>query len=405
MLAGLPHLDADPIGEVYALLAQDRRSDRLDLGIGVYRDATGHSPIMTCVVEAEKRLLQKQTTKEYRSPSGNHEYCDLMEALVLGAEHSALQARRVITVQTPGAGGALRAGAEVIKAASPRGVIWVPSPTWDQQLLILGSAGLRLKPYPYYDRAANRLLFDEMMTALRGASAGDAVLLHGCCHNPTGEDLTNQQWGAVALLFAERGLVPFVDLVYQGFGEGIEKDASATRYLAQSLPEMVLASSSSKTFGVYRERAGILSLLHMPGGQHRANLERHISRITRSLYFMPPDAGASTVVEVLTDTALKGQWLTELEAMRTRLASLRVLLAEALQRATGSDHFRYIAGQKGMFSLLPLGAAELDELRRAHAIYLMPDGRINVAAVSATNVERIAGAMAAVTAGARAEGS
>ncbi|MBS0416481.1 MAG: aromatic amino acid transaminase [Proteobacteria bacterium] len=394
ILESLPEVAAEGIADVYAALAQDGRPERLDLGIGVYRDSSGHSPILECVRRAQSVLRAKETTKDYRSPSGNREYCEAIERLVLGADHTALREGRVITLQTPGAGGALRAGGELLEL-STRTTLWIPEPTWDQQLLIFGAAGLNLQPYPYYDRASNRLQLEPMLDRLRTARRGDAVLLHGCCHNPTGADPTREGWAAIADVCAQQGLIPFVDLVYQGFASGIDEDAWATRLLADRVPEMLLATSSSKSFGLYRERAGTLSVLSTKRAQHGVRAERHLSRIVRSLYFMPPDSGAATVVEILGDAVLRNQWHAELDAMRRRIITVRGAFADALRRVSDREQYEYLRTQNGMFSLLPLGPSAVVELRREHAIYMMPDARINLAALNIGSIERVARAVVA----------
>lgn len=397
MLESLDAIPIHPVSQVYAAFAQDSNPDKIDLGLGVYRDANGHCPIMPSVRTAMRRLAETQTTKEYMTPAGNRRYNRLMEDMVLGASHPALAAKRVVTIQTPGAGGGLRVAGEMIRRMAPDAAIWVPDPTWDHQLHVFASAGARMMPYPYYDRAGNALLFDRMLAALGGTRPGDVVLLHGCCHNPTGEDLSRDQWRALATLCTERGLVPFIDLVYQGFGDGLEEDVFGTRLIAETCPESIVVASSSKSFGIYRDRAGTLSLV----GKTRAHLEnaaRHLALITSALYFMPPDAGAVLVAEVLDDEALREQWQGELAAMRTRIVELRESVCEALTSHIAGFDFAFVKRQKGMFSLLPLSASQVVKLRSYHGIYMMPDARINLAAVSPDKVERIVSAIAQILA-------
>jgi aspartate aminotransferase len=396
MFGALRELADHPVGQVYAALARDRNPNKLDLGIGVYRDASGRCPVMASVQKAQHRLVDSELTKEYRSPDGNWNYCRHIEKLVLGASHPALAARRVLTVQTPGAGGGLRAGAELIQAAARGARIWLPAPTWEHQQLVFRVAGLKLAEYPYYDRQSNRLLFDEMIATLRKAEAGDIVLLHGCCHNPSGEDLSQEQWRALSTVVTGSGLVPFVDLAYQGFADGIDEDVFGARLLAATVPEMILVSSSSKSFGIYRERAGTVSLIFSKPGREMTNAARHLSEVTRSLYFMPPDTGAAIVAEILADEALSELWRRELDAMRGRIIELRASLSRALASQISSGDFEYLARQKGMFSLLPLSSEALSRLQTSHSIYMMPDARINVAAVTEANVTVIAKAIADV---------
>ena len=395
MLENLPILPEDPTGKVYQALAADANPRKVDLGIGVYRDASGNSPVMAAVREAQARVVARQESKAYLPPRGNAHYLALMERLVLGADHEALRDRRIFSTQTPGAGGGLRCAAEFIKQASPGARIWVPRPTWDHQLLIFEYAGLTIFEHGYYDPQDHRLRFDTMMDDLKQARPGDVLLLHGCCHNPTGADLSLDQWSAIAHMAVARGIVPFVDLVYQGLGEGLEGDVEGLRLLARSVPEMLLVSSSSKSFATYRDRAGLFSVMAAPGAAGLANASRHISRITRSLYFMPPDMGAATVVELLADPALSMLWETELEFMRNRIAGQRVTMRRALETRLARS-FAHLTEERGMFSLLGLPADEVARLAQEHGIYLMPDSRINFAAIADRDVERVADAIAAV---------
>src|SRR5258707_6792293 len=249
MFGALENMPAHPLTQLYAIFAQDHNPEKLDLGIGVYRDAQGRCPIMPSVRLAMQRLAETQLTKEYMSPVGNRQYNRLMEELVLGAAHPKLGSRKTVTLQTPGAGGGLRVAAEFIRRAAPGATIWVPDPTWDHQLHVFASAGVRTAPYPYYDRLGNVLRFEKMLGALATARCGVFGLLHGCCHNPTGEDLSHAQWAAVANLCEKRGFVPFIDLVYQGLGDGLEEDVFGTRLITAACPEAILVCSSSKSFG------------------------------------------------------------------------------------------------------------------------------------------------------------
>jgi aspartate aminotransferase len=375
--------------------AADRNPQKSDLGIGVYRDANGESPILGCVRRAEKQLLDVRRTKDYLAPDGNKSYSTLVERLILGDGHRALAERRVCSIQTPGGGGALRAGAELIKTISPRARVWVSGPTWDHQIFVLGKAGVNVAEYPYYDRGNNTLTFARMCEALGKARAGDVVLLHGCCHNPTGEDLSLAQWHELAALLVENKLVPYVDLAYQGFGDGIEEDVAGTRMLAETLPEMLIASSSSKSFGVYRDRAGALTIIGAEAGEQMGRIARQIFEIGCGLYFMPPDGGASTVAAILGDPELRELWTSELNTMRARIDRLRALFREALESESSRD-FSFIARQKGMFSLLPLDTRMLRQLEADHSIYMMPEGRINIAAMTEERVAPVAAAIAAV---------
>ena len=395
MLKRLPILPEDPVEKVYGALRQDPRADKIDLGIGVYRDAAGRSPVMRAVRVAEGRVLERQQSKAYLPPRGNGDYLARMERLVLGEQHAVLQDRRIVSTQTPGAGGGLRCAAEFIRQAARSAAIWVPRPTWDHQLLIFESAGLTIREYGYYDAVAHRLDFDATIEDLSRANPGDVLLLHGCCHNPTGADLTVGQWSTIADLAVACGVVPLVDLVYQGLGDGLVADVEGLRRLAAKVPEMLLVSSSSKSFAAYRDRAGMLSVIAAPGGAGLSNASRHLSKITRSLYFMPPDSGAATVAEVLGDPTLVADWESELETMRCRILRQRMAVRHALEQRLACD-FTHLGTQKGMFSLLGLSPAEVERLGADHGIYLMPDSRINFAAVGDRHVDRIADAIVAV---------
>jgi len=397
-LGSLKTLNEDPVGSMYAALARDPNPQKLDLGIGVYRDASGRSPIMPSVQQAQARIVGRQDTKEYMNPGGNARYCRATEKLVLGESHAALASGRVVTIQTPGAGGGLRVAAELIKLMENRPTVWLSEPTWSHQRLVMDAAGLQIAEYPYYDRAAQVLRFDEMIATLSRARRGDVILLHGCCHNPTGEDLTADQWRTLAETMAQTGLIPFVDLVYQGFGDGIEADAYGTRLLAGSVSEMILVTSSSKSFGIYRDRAGAVSLICEDADSAASKFVRHLWRLALSLYFMPPDAGAAIVAEILDDPALQAQWRDELDGMRNRIVSLRRQLSELLGNGKCGDTFECLRRQKGMFSLMPLSATQLGILRESHGIYLMPDSRINIAALSEHRIARVAHGIAEVLA-------
>jgi aspartate aminotransferase len=397
MFDALEEIAVHPVAALYLALARDPNPEKVDLGIGVYRDSQGRSPIMGSVRQAMQRLAEKQKTKEYISPGGNRRYSRHMEQLVLGESHSALRDKRVVTYQTPGAGGGLRIAAEVVHRATPNARIWVSDPTWEHQVHVVDAANVPTEVYPYFDRSTNRLQFDRMVTALRRIPAGDVLLLHGCCHNPTGEDLTREQWQIVAEICERQGIIPFIDLVYQGFGDGIEEDAFGARLIAQICSEAIIVTSSSKSFGIYRDRAGTVSLVTRTNAGI-ANTERHLSSIAGGLYFMPPDFGAALVTEILEDETLRGQWRAELETMRTRIVGLRARFRKLLQQKLQHRNFDFLERQKGMFSLLPLSTINLADLQSRHSVYMMPDARINLAALTEERVERVVDAIADVLA-------
>jgi aspartate/tyrosine/aromatic aminotransferase len=365
----------DGILELISLYRDDPRPEKIDLGVGVYRDASGRTPVMRAVREAERRLIETQETKAYLGLVGDVAFNAAMIGLVFG--RSADRAR-LRACQSPGGTGALRLIADLLRLARPDATVWLPDPTWPNHLPILRGAGIASRAYPYYDAASAGIRFDAMLAALGGASPGDIVLLHGCCHNPTGADLSAAQWPVVAELMLARGLLPFIDLAYPGFGDGLDEDAAGLRCLASKMPEMVVAASCAKNFSVYRERAGAALIL----GRNAAEADTAFSQlanVARSIYSMPPDHGAAAVRIVLSDPILSADWRAELDGMRGRMVSLRESFAQALRRQSNSDRFDFIAGQKGMFSRLGLSPEQVIRLRTEHGVYMVGDSRFNVA--------------------------
>lgn len=383
MFETLEATSPDPILALMQQFRKDERSGKVDLGVGVYRDGEGQTPVLQAVKEAEKRLYEEETTKSYVSPSGDAVFCDSMRQLVFG---QSIPSDRVKGIQTPGGSGALRVLADLLISVNPGSRTWVSDPTWPNHLPMLLQAGHKLERYPYYDAAKSTVDFDAMMQSLQSASAGDVVLLHGCCHNPTGADLNQEQWHAVADLCEKNGLLPFVDMAYQGFADGLEEDAQGIRILARKLPEMVVATSCSKNLALYRERTGCALMLAGTETAAANSASRAVSLI-RANYSMPPDHGASMTRIILQDPALTEQWKAELESMRARMERLRQEFADALRKRSNSDRFDYIAGQKGMFSRLPLSESQVDKLRNEHGIYMVGDGRINVAGLPDNSAE------------------
>lgn len=373
----------------------DLSRDKVDLGVGVFRDEAGNTPVLECVRRAEAQILRDQTTKSYVAPAGRAEFNALVQSLVLGDQHPVIAGNRSRTVQSPGGCGALRLGAELIKAAAAQSVVQVSDPTWGNHLPLLGGAGLKLQRYPYYDAATHQLKFDAMMEALERCNPGDVVLLHACCHNPSGADLSPPQWGAVLSLLQRRRLVPFLDLAYQGFGEGRDADAYGVRLLSGELPEALVAVSFSKNFGLYRERVG--ALIAIGGDPAKADaMQSHMLQIARSIYSMPPDHGAAVVAGILSDAAQRQLWEAELGQMRGRIQSMRRLLAATLRQKSGSGRFDFIQTQHGMFSLLGIPAPLVLRLREQHHVYMVPDGRMNIAGVTPQNVGYLAESILAV---------
>ncbi len=375
---------------------------KVDLGVGVYRDVNGNTPVLDCVRQAERAVLAAQTTKSYVSPAGREEFNGAVASLVLGALHPALRDGRAVTLQAPGGCGALRVGAELIRAAAPGITVHVSTPTWGNHTPLLGGSGLRLAAYPYYDPAAHRLRFDAMLEHLDGkARAGDVVLIHACCHNPTGADLDPGQWRSLMELLKRRELVPFIDLAYQGFAEDLDRDADGARLACENLPECLVAVSFSKNLGLYRERVGGLIVVSA-NGSRAGVVKSHMLQIARGIYSMPPDHGAAIAARIFAEPALKDLWITELAAMQSRIRDMRRLLAAHLRKVTGGGGFDFIESQRGMFSLLGVPAATVARLCEQHHVYMTADSRMNLAGVTPHNVEYLANAVAIET---RAAGS
>ncbi len=372
----------------------DPAPKKVDLGVGVYRDLSGNTPVLNCVRKAEREVLAAQTSKSYIGAAGREEFNHAVEELVLGADHAARRDRRARTLQTPGGCGALRVGAELIKVAAPGAAVHLSDPTWGNHAPLLGGCGLKLERYPYYDAATHELRFEAMIERLEAAPAGDTVLIHACCHNPTGADLDSQQWQAVVQVLQRRGLVPFLDLAYQGFGSSLEGDAAAVRMVVERVPEALIAVSFSKNLGLYRERVG--ALIAISENPVRADAtQSHMLQIARSIYSMPPDHGAAIAAAIFADPQRKNEWIQELEAMRGRIQDMRTLLTDRLRQATGNDAFDFIRTQRGMFSLLGVSRAAVERLRDKHHIYMLSDSRMNLAGIMPGNVDYVAEAFAA----------
>lgn len=392
LLAGLSPQEPDKILRLMAQFAADPRADKVDLGVGVYRDAAGHTPVMGAVAAAEAQLLQQQTTKTYVALEGDPAFHAAVRDLVLG---DAVAADRVAALATPGGTGAVRHAFELAARANPDLTVWLPSPTWPNHTAIAAAMGLPMRTYRYYDADASGLDRTAMFSDLTQARPGDLVLLHGCCHNPTGADLAIADWHGLAESLTKTGAVPLVDLAYLGFGAGVEDDAEGLRILASLCPEMLIAFSGSKSFGLYRDRVGLF-LAVCSDTQTQAVTAANMAWLNRLSYAFPPDHGARVVTSVLTDTALQAQWRDELDNMRLRIARLRAALAHALRERTGSDRFGFLAGQRGMFSLIGATPAQVDTLRAAHGVYMVGDGRINIAGLRTETIPAVADALTKV---------
>ena len=392
MLETLNPQPQDKILQLMQLYKDDPRDTKIDLGVGVYKDATGLTPVMRAVKAAEKKLWEVETTKTYTGLAGEPAYNAAMVKLILGDGYTDCAA----SVATPGGTGAIRQALELIKLASPTATVWLSNPTWPNHPSIIKYLGMKMAEYRYFDAATRGIDFAGLMEDLAKVQAGDAVLLHGCCHNPTGANLNADQWAEVAKLLLAKGAIPFVDLAYQGFGDGLEQDAAATRMIAQTFPEVLIAASCSKNFGIYRERTGILIALGDPA--RRAVTQGNLAFLNRQNYSFPPDHGARLVTMILEDDALRADWKAELEEVRLNMLTLRQSLADELRRATNSDRFDFVAFHRGMFSRLGLTEAQVNTLRDQHGIYMVGDSRINIAGLNAKTVPILAKAIAQLTA-------
>ena len=394
MFQQLKRLPPDAILGLMGKYRADAAPQKVDLGVGVFRDLAGNTPVLDCVRRAEKSVLAAQATKSYVSAAGREEFNLAVEELVLGPSHPARRERRTRTLQAPGGCGALRVGAELIRIAAPEVTVHVSDPTWGNHIPLLGSSGLRLDRYPYYDAAAHELRFADLLTRLDQAAPGDVVLLHACCHNPTGADLAPDQWSELISLLQRRRLVPFLDLAYQGFGLDMLSDVEGLRRVAEALPEVLIATSYSKNLGLYRERVG--ALIVISESESRADaVNSQILQIARSIYSMPPDHGAAIAALIFTDAELRQSWITELATMRRRIQDMRALLSKHLREVMGDGTFDFIEQQRGMFSLLGVSSAVVDRLRDQHHIYMTSESRMNLAGILPHNAAYVADSIAA----------
>jgi aspartate aminotransferase len=395
VFGGLQPLPADAILGIMTLFRADKDPRKVDLSVGVYQDETGNTPVFDCVRRAERKLLEEEKTKTYVAIAGNAGFNECMEQLLFGASSSVVVDGRVATVQTPGGSGALSVAGHLIYRAQPGTRVFLSEPSWPNHLPLIKLSGLRIEQYPYYDFDTHRIDFDAMVGAVERMRAGDVLLLHGCCHNPSGADLSPRQWKVVAELCARLGIVPFIDFAYQGLAEGVEADAHCVRVMSESVPEFIVVSSCSKNFGLYRERVGACCIVSENRNQRDAVFS-NLANVARSIYSMPPDHGAAIVAKVLHDASLKEAWVSELDGMRDRLKGLRRLLVEKLGERTQKRDFSFITTQSGLFSFLGLSKKQIVRLREEFHVYMVESSRVNIAGVNETNVDMIADAIAAV---------
>ena len=374
---------------------KDQNPNKINLGVGVYKDGGGQTPVLSTVKEAEERLLRSEATKSYLPIDGLAAYAALSQAIVFGSEHDILRAGRAATVQTPGGTGALRVAADFVRRISPQATVWLSDPTWPNHPNVFGSAALQVQSYPYFEAEANGVAFDRMVAVLEAIPKGDVLLLHGCCHNPTGADLSSQQWQAVAALCAERGILPLLDFAYQGFGDGLDEDATGVRTVADHCREFLVATSYSKNFGLYNERVGAMTLVAANSEAAEA-AHSHLKICVRTNYSNPPAHGGQIVAEILGDTELRKRWEVELAEMRNRINDMRHLFVETLDQQGAVRDFSFIARQRGMFSYSGLTPEQVQALRERHSVYIVGSGRINVAGMTEANMDYLCEAIADV---------
>lgn len=398
MFETLQQAPPDPILGLTTAFNEDPNPKKINLGVGVYKDAAGNTPVFKAVKTAEERILQSETTKSYLTIGGDADYALAVQHLLFGSDHEIVTSGRACTVQTPGGTGALRVAGDFIHQLFPNATLWLSDPTWANHPKVFAAAGVPTSTYPYYDSDRNELDFEALIGALNQVPEGDIVLLHGCCHNPTGMDPTPEQWGEIADVVQARKFVPLVDFAYQGLGDGLDSDGKGLHALAATGCEMFVASSFSKNFGLYRERIGALTLV-APNADAAKIAQSHVMITIRTNYSNPPAHGSAIVTTVLNDPELREQWDDEVREMRDRINGMRKKLVDTLERKGVKRDFSFIARQKGMFSFSGLTPDQVDALREKHSIYVVKTGgRINVAGIRDENIDYLCESIADVIA-------
>lgn len=388
-------LPADPLLGLIGLFRDDPNPNKVDLGVGVYRDEEGHTAIMSAIQKAEQLHMDSEDSKTYLGPIGVAGFVQEIQKLVLGDASQALKDGRVSGLQTPGGCGALRIGSELLKRLKGDIKVWASDPTWANHIPLINSTGLEIQSYPYFDPTTGGVNFEAMDTKLAQFGENDIILLHGCCHNPTGADLSFEQWQRVAERAVKQGFIPFVDIAYQGLGDGLDEDVKGVRYLSEQVDEMIIATSCSKNFGLYRERTGTL-LVQAKNAEAAKAIQTHTQDAARANYSMPPAYGGFLVEKVLTNSDLRQEWEQELAAMATRVKSLRAGLLEKIQARGISKDFGFITTQKGMFSYLGINKEQVKRMREEFSIYMADSSRINVAGLNTQCLDYVADALKAV---------
>ena len=395
MFDRLNALPADPLLGLITMFRDDPNPKKVDLGVGVYRDESGHTPIMTAVQKAARLHMETEDSKTYIGPGGVIGFVEGIKSLVLGADSSALKDNRVAGLQCPGGCGSLRVASELLVRLKEELTVWVSDPTWANHIPLISSAGLPIKTYPYFDSATGGVNFEAMEAQLSQLGPKDVVLLHGCCHNPTGADLTFENWQRVAELAAEKGFMPFVDIAYQGLGDGLNEDVQGVRYLSEKVEEMIIATSCSKNFGLYRERTGTL-MIQTKSAENANAIQTQIQDVARANYSMSPAYGGFIVDRILSDDALRQEWESELNAMALRVKSLREGLLDKIQARGIEKDFGFITTQKGMFSYLGISKDQVTRMREEFSIYMADSSRINVAGLNTQCLDYVADALKTV---------
>ncbi len=395
MFENVPMAPPDSILGITEAFNKDTNPRKINLSVGVYKDESGKTPILACVKAAEKKLLETEGSKSYLPIDGMPQYDKLVQEMIFAPQSPLLTAGRVATSQTPSGTAAVRVAADYLHKLFPKATVWMSDPTWPNHPQIFAAAGVATKSYPYFDKVTNGLAFEKMLAALGQIPGGDVVLLHGCCHNPSGIDPTAEQWQAIARVLAQRGVLPLVDFAYQGFGLGLQEDAAGVRALAAQCPEMLVATSYSKNFGLYSERVGSLSVVAATSQAAQA-AQSQIKAVIRANYSNPPAHGGAIVATILADPALKAQWEQELAAMRNRILGMRKSFVQTLKAKGVQADFSFIARQTGMFSFSGLSKDQVERLKKEFSIYIVGNGRINVAGMTPGNMDALCTAIAAV---------
>lgn len=385
----------DPILGLTEAFNADPRKQKINLSVGVYQDASGATPVLKTVKEAERRLLETEKTKSYKPITGDPAYGKLVRAMMFGADHELVAGGRAVTAHTPGGTGALRVAGDYLHRLYPAASLWLSDPTWANHNGVFAAAGMSVNQYAYFDASINAVNFDKMFEALKRIPAGDVVLLHGCCHNPTGADPTVAQWEQLGEVLAERGVLPLVDFAYQGLGDGIDADAAGLRALAAKVDELIVCSSFSKNFGLYNERTGALTVV-CKTTDHAAAVASQVKVTIRVNYSNPPAHGGAIVATILGDVELRSKWEAEVADMRHRINGMRQLFVEKMQALKPEQEFGFIVDQRGMFSFSGLTRDQVERLKKEHAIYIVGSGRINVAGMTESNMDTLCDAIARV---------